>query len=197
MTDPWPVCTHVNTRTNCLSKLLGWETRLISVSTLKLSYIHTTTKPFHHKPEWLSEWVANSTWILLCRQFISFQSCFSEQNTQSVPYLIFYFCRRNQQPCRNPANQEMCSFHVYTMTLFEMLSCNRQFTIRRLEILFVLIGKLPFWIIQSLVMFVIMFDYLSTRLSRLDTNCHCLHSKYLLTTCTLISDLHYISVIQN
>lgn len=28
----------------------------------------------------------------------------------------------------------------------------------------------------------IMFGYVSTRLSRLDTNCHCLHSKYLPTT---------------
>lgn len=42
----------------------------------------------------------------------------------------------------------------------------------------------------------IMFDYLSTQLSRLDTNCHCLHSKYLLTTCTLISDLHNTKLAQ-
>lgn len=39
-------------------------------------------------------------------------SIFSEQNTQSVPYLIFYLDMS--------ANQEMRSFHVYTMTIFQM-----------------------------------------------------------------------------
>lgn len=110
------------------------------------------------------------------------------------------------------ANQEMYSLHVCARPIFSyhIFTC---FTLRRhsnvidnlktvMWRLFFFRGgfwldKPPFESCNHWSCLLILFGCVSTRLSRLDTNCRCLHSKYLQTAWPSTSDLYHNAVMQN
>ena len=125
---------------------------------------------------------------LFSRQFIYFRSYFSEQNIQSVPRLIWNyiqicFCQPGNVfiTCLRPDN--LCD-HTFTC-----LRCHSDVIDNSKTVMWRLFFFCLFWLDKSLFescnqwsRLLILFVCVSLWLSRLDTNCHCLHWKYLPTT---------------